>query len=730
MALTIYEGIKDDKLVDENIDEVILRLLGLENINDLDYDTYKTLLKERMMAGRMKSTTIPSEETEKLTNEYKRVKRETGRFKVKKKPIKKDSFTPPDVSRGTRTKRSGKKLGSTPSQKFLPSGSDTSKVEEIQETLSDKKQSSMGVMDFLKNVVSPSLTSIQKSLENILNNNIKEQKAEQKAANTARKAAEKQKSRDKESRFESAAVKKLGDSAKKVLKPVQSIFDTLWNFIKNIGLGIAALKLVEILEDPGKFFRDLGNRIIDALNTVIKTVFDILFWPMNEFIKALNITLDDFEKAINDSIGKLPGVPELKLPDIPIIEAPQIPRIPPPPEPEPMPVPGMAGGGQVDSSTGTKISGMGVDTQLVALQPGEVVMSNKAVDAYGADTLLGMNADAGGTNIPKMGEVPGFNNGGRVGGHMPALFGSSGVPASGSVSVPTIPRSKPIPAQSTPTTPAVPTPAPTPTSSKAGYKSILDLISSVEAPSYDTINGGHINGLSKMTIAGARQAALNAGYGSGAMGRYQQMPQFVLERARSIGLDPNRDLFSPQNQDKLGILLIDQAGYKSWKAGKMSTQKFAYNLAGTWRGLPEGPSGLTFQDQYASGNKAHTSWSKVMNVLGSAGDSQSLGSSQSSSQSSPTGRPNLPPSRTHTENYNFQDVTIPGQSSAPSIRPPMSGSSAGGGTSVVMAGGGGSSRQSSSSFAGGNQSVAPMFSPIDENNPELLVVKSIYNIVG
>ncbi len=60
----------------------------------------------------------------------------------------------------------------------------------------------------------------------------------------------------------------------------------------------------------------------------------------------------------------------------------------------------------------------------------------------------------------------------------------------------------------------------------------------------------------------------------------------------------------------------------------------------------------------------------------------------------------------------------------------MSGPGGGGETSVVMAGGGGRSQQSSSSFAGGNQSVAPMFSPIDENNPELLVVKSIYNIVG
>ena len=162
------------------------------------------------------------------------------------------------------------------------------------------------------------------------------------------------------------------------------------------------------------------------------------------------------------------------------------------------------------------------------------------------------------------------------------------------------------------------------TASSGEYSDILNLIASVEAKSYDTINGGHIDGLSTMTISNARQAALNAGYGSGAMGRYQQMPQFVLDRARSVGLDPDKDLFNPENQDKLAILLIDGAGYKKWKAGELTTEKFAYRLAGTWRGLPEGPSNLTYQDQYASGNKAHTTWDNVMNVLGGSKRSGSV----------------------------------------------------------------------------------------------------------
>jgi len=91
-------------------------------------------------------------------------------------------------------------------------------------------------------------------------------------------------------------------------------------------------------------------------------------------------------------------------------------------------------GGAIDNLSGMKIKGMGKDTQLIAAQPGEVMMSRKAVDMYGADTLLGMNAAAGGTNKPKYGKVPGFSDGGQVGrvvisaGHYNTGFNKRGIP--------------------------------------------------------------------------------------------------------------------------------------------------------------------------------------------------------------------------------------------------------------------------------------------------------------
>ncbi len=66
-------------------------------------------------------------------------------------------------------------------------------------------------------------------------------------------------------------------------------------------------------------------------------------------------------------------------------------------------------GGQVPGS------GNG-DTVPAMLTPGEFVLSKGAVQAYGVDTLAGMNAAAGGTNKPTMkGGRAGYSGGGPVG---------------------------------------------------------------------------------------------------------------------------------------------------------------------------------------------------------------------------------------------------------------------------------------------------------------------------
>ena len=75
------------------------------------------------------------------------------------------------------------------------------------------------------------------------------------------------------------------------------------------------------------------------------------------------------------------------------------------------------GGGRFGLNKGGTVPGSGnTDTVPAMLTPGEFVMSKGAVQKYGADTLAGMNAAAGGTNRPtlmggyKGGGGPGFAN--------------------------------------------------------------------------------------------------------------------------------------------------------------------------------------------------------------------------------------------------------------------------------------------------------------------------------
>lgn len=126
-------------------------------------------------------------------------------------------------------------------------------------------------------------------------------------------------------------------------------------------------------------------------------------------------------------------------------------------------------------------------------------------------------------------------------------------------------------------------------------KAMLDAIAAAEG-GWDSVNPGTtVPGLSKMTIADARRAAMAKGYGmggSGAMGKWQQMPQFILGRARSAGLDPNKDIFNQENQTKIARMLmagVYPGGEKQLVAdAQQNPLKAAANLRGTWPSLPGG----------------------------------------------------------------------------------------------------------------------------------------------
>ena len=136
----------------------------------------------------------------------------------------------------------------------------------------------------------------------------------------------------------------------------------------------------------------------------------------------------------------------------------------------------------------------------------------------------------------------------------------------------------------------------TPSSSGGGdvgpWRPLLNLIASKESAGggYEALNPGTtFPGATKMTISEvAREAERRRGRGTGAVGKYQQLPWFLVGRAKKAGLNPDKDLFSPANQDLIAAKVnigMERSG-NSWLAGKMKTEDFMQGLSQEFAPVP------------------------------------------------------------------------------------------------------------------------------------------------
>jgi hypothetical protein len=388
-----------DQLVNETIDGRILRLLGLEDVFDLDYDTYLVLLREAQIKGKNK---IPAEEQAILANERKRIRGKSGRFKPKSKTVKAEKFT------------TIKTVGS----RLLPAA----------------KQKATG-MPLVK-----SLESVGKIVESISNNLSEQSKNDKKVAEEDRKEEENKRRKEKEDKLE-FGVKKVVASAKKLFSPVKSLFDTLFNYLFYTFLGGTFTRALDWLANPankekvnaiGKFVKDfwpalLGSAVLflTPLGKFIRDVLGLigglaLRFPLVAAAAGFGVlgymgykekekVKEKYVAEQSKKTGKKPE--EIKEEFKKIEERNEFFRSFSAPA-------GLTSGGYIDSSTGLRISGAGPDTQLTALQPGEVVMNRAAVNALGANNLLALNAKYGGSkaNKPKFaGNIQFAQGGGMVG---------------------------------------------------------------------------------------------------------------------------------------------------------------------------------------------------------------------------------------------------------------------------------------------------------------------------
>ena len=412
-------------VVTEKVDERILRLLGLEFVFDLDYGTYLSLINGAIVAGKNR---LPAEELALLSNEKKRIRSKQGRFKPKKQKITAD------------------KIATT---KFLKPS-----VQPISSPLVAPSQVQA------PQVQSVDLSPLQEPLDSIKNTLSEFLRFRKGSDEQERRGYEAQRRAKGEALLENTqkGMSAVSNAVQTFISPFQGIMDRIWRFIFFTLLGRTFTQLIDWFKDPNnikkvetlqRFFKDWWPTLLGAAV--------LFFTPFGRFVRGVLRIVGGLTGKLVAQIPKIGGaINALRLVvarhpllaslaigsaavagAVTYFNQQQQKEAESPEEVDAQqqvqqfssggsvlkslfginqvsPYTQLFGYGGITNDTGQRVSGFGPDTQLIAAQPGEIVINKRTVDAVGADTFLTMNRYYGGpgANQPKMGRM--FNTGGQV----------------------------------------------------------------------------------------------------------------------------------------------------------------------------------------------------------------------------------------------------------------------------------------------------------------------------
>jgi GH24 family phage-related lysozyme (muramidase) len=361
----------------ENIDERLIRSLGLESEFELSYEEYIRHLKEAMVAARMTKSRYSSEEAMLFGAEFKRVRGKKGRFRIRVKRVK---VTASNLGLGN----FGKPLRAAQKRLMLAPG----------------KGSSVGTEDIF--------SKIDDLLASILGNITEQNKEAKKQTDLERKDKENQKRKQKELGLEKTK-EGLKAAIQAVTKPFQSLLDKIINFFVMTFLGRAVIKLLEWFGNPEnkkkidtivRFLKDWWPAIVGGFvlfgtkfGKGVRILTRIAFSAIGKLGKAIPALLRFGKNNPKAALGIAAGTwAATQLAQRAFTSK----------EPEQK----LWGGGLARKlfASGGRVSGPGgIDRVPAWLTHGEFVMSKGAVDKYGVGTLEAMNAAGGGTNVPMIG---------------------------------------------------------------------------------------------------------------------------------------------------------------------------------------------------------------------------------------------------------------------------------------------------------------------------------------
>jgi hypothetical protein len=260
---------KSDDLVDEEIDSQILSILGLEDVFDLTYEEYASLLKEASIKGRMADSQMTTESIELVTNELKRVKGKTGKFKVKPKKV--------DINKVLNRKPGAivKVDSLKPEDKESEAAEDKSDSDEFKKDVNDGINKILGSLITIKSVLD------------------KQKGIEESTAKRERRTEEKREKSRRENKLEKKKEDKKKTKKLPEVKPIGGFFDMIKRFFTNILIGGTVLKIFKWMNDPENksSIERFKNFMVDNAPLILGGLLAIAALPLASTLLGLTTTI-------------------------------------------------------------------------------------------------------------------------------------------------------------------------------------------------------------------------------------------------------------------------------------------------------------------------------------------------------------------------------------------------------------------------------------------------------
>ena len=266
----------------EQVNQDILKILGLDETDEIDMKSYKGFLREKLVEISMGKGGLSRDEELVVQSEFQRVKKSPNNVRVKKKKITAQNI-------GFKKKSSAlvrqDKRPVLSRQIIQPQKEVQKEKKELQEDKRENK-TNKNIGDTLKN--------INQTLSKILKSIVSRGENDKKRREKDRLSSEKRKAQERESGLEKP-FQVLKNLAKKIIQPFQGILDTVFRFLGFTFLGW----LVGRYEQIGKWIESNKGKI----NVVTRFLKD--WWPA--LLGAYTLFFTPFGKLVRGTIRMVAG---------------------------------------------------------------------------------------------------------------------------------------------------------------------------------------------------------------------------------------------------------------------------------------------------------------------------------------------------------------------------------------------------------------------------------------